>query len=188
MIELAMSGIASTVAVTSRSAYSLRSAGASPSPAAQTTAPTSRSWATNSSLVRLARHPGMASSLSRVPPVWPSPRPDSCGTAAPQAATRGVKGSVILSPTPPVECLSTVGRDTAERSSRSPLAIIAAVHRAISAGVMPRRRIAMASADICSSATSPRVYASTTQSIWASDSAPPSRFVRITSTAAKPIT
>ena len=43
MIELAISGIDSTVAVTSRSAYSLRSAGASPSPAAQTTAPTSRS-------------------------------------------------------------------------------------------------------------------------------------------------
>ena len=35
MIELAISGIASTVPVTSRSAYSLRSAGASPSPAAQ---------------------------------------------------------------------------------------------------------------------------------------------------------
>ena len=74
---------------------------------------------------------------------------------------------MILSPTPPVECLSTVGRATAERSSRSPLAIIAAVHRAISGVVMPRSRIAMASADICSSATNPRVYASTTQSICA---------------------
>jgi hypothetical protein len=34
---------------------------------------------------------------------------------------------------------------------------MAAVQRAISAAVMPLRRIAMASADICSSATSPRV-------------------------------
>ena len=42
----------------------------------------------------------------------------------------------------------------------------------------------MASADICSSATTPRVYASTTQSIWASDSTCPSRLARMTSTAA----
>ena len=48
----------------------------------------------------------MDSSLSSVPPVCPSPRPESCGTAAPHAATSGVSGSVILSPTPPVECLS----------------------------------------------------------------------------------
>jgi hypothetical protein len=68
-----------------------------------------------------------------------------------------VSGSVILSPTPPVECLSTVGRSTVDRSSRSPEAIIAAVQRAISAPVMPRSRMAMANADICSSATTPFV-------------------------------
>jgi hypothetical protein len=149
--------MASTVPVTSRRAYNLRSAGARPSPAAQMTAPTSSSCRLNSSLVRAARQPAIDSSLSRVPPVWPRPRPESCGTAAPQAATSGVSGNVILSPTPPVECLSAVGRDTAERSRRSPLAIIAAVQRAISPGSMPRSRIAMASADICSSATTPRV-------------------------------
>ena len=99
----------------------------------------------------------MDSSLSSVPPVCPSPRPDSCGTAAPHAATSGASGSVILSPTPPVECLSTVGRGTDDRSSRSPDAIIAAVQRAISPADMPRSRIAIASADICSSATAPRV-------------------------------
>ena len=43
MIELAISGIASTVPVTSRNAYSFLSAGARPSPAAQMTAPTSSS-------------------------------------------------------------------------------------------------------------------------------------------------
>src|SRR6185369_1482741 len=144
----------------------------------------SRSCAMNSSLDSPTRNPGMVSSLSSVPPVWPSPRPDSWGTAAPHAATSGVSGSVILSPTPPVECLSTVGRDTEDRSSRSPEAIIAAVHRAISAELMPRNRIAISSADICSSATTDRVYASTTQSIWASDNASPSRLVAITSTAA----
>ena len=64
---------------------------------------------------------------------------------------------MILSPTPPVECLSAVGRDSPEKSIRSPLAIIAAVQRAISARSMPLSRIAMFSADICSSATTPRV-------------------------------
>ena len=54
---------------------------------------------------------------------------DSCGTATPHAATSGASGSVILSPTPPVECLSAVGRDSEEKSIRSPDAIIASVHR-----------------------------------------------------------
>jgi hypothetical protein len=64
---------------------------------------------------------------------------------------------VILSPTPPVECLSAVRRGSAEKSIRSPEAIIAAVQREISRGVMPLSRIAIASAAICSSATTPRV-------------------------------
>ena len=69
MIELAISGIASTVPVTSRSAYSFLSAGASVDPAAQMTAPTSSSWPIISSYDRSARHPEIDSSLSRVPPV-----------------------------------------------------------------------------------------------------------------------
>ena len=64
---------------------------------------------------------------------------------------------MILSPTPPVECLSAVGREREEKSIRSPLSIIAAVHVAISLRVIPLRRMAMASALICSSATSSRV-------------------------------
>lgn len=157
MIELAISGIASTVPVTSRSAYSFLSAGASPSPAAQMTAPVVSRTFSISALERWARQPGMDSSLSRVPPVWPRPRPLSCGTAAPQAATSGARGRVILSPTPPVECLSVVGRESASKFIRSPEAIIAAVQRAISVRFIPLSRIAMARADICSSATSPRV-------------------------------
>ncbi len=121
------------------------------------TAPTDSSWASISSLERRARQPGIDSSLSRVPPVWPRPRPESWGTATPHAATSGASGRVILSPTPPVECLSAVGRESEEKSMRSPEAIIASVQRAISRRSMPLRRIAMASADICSSATSPRV-------------------------------
>ncbi len=157
MIDEAMSGIDSTVPVTSRSAYSLRSAGASASPAAHTTAPTSLSCRTKSAFDTAARQPGIASSLSSVPPVCPSPRPDNCGTAAPHAATSGASGRVILSPTPPVECLSVVGRVTPDRSRRSPEATIAAVHRDSSDAVSPRSSTAIASAAICSSATTPRV-------------------------------
>ena len=61
----------------------------------------------------------------------PSSRPDSWGTATPQAATSGASGRAILSPTPPVECLSAVGRPRDAKSIRSPEAIIAAVQRAI---------------------------------------------------------
>ena len=75
----------------------------------------------NSSFESAARQPGMHSSLSSVPPVCPSPRPESCGTATPNDATSGASGRVILSPTPPVECLSVVGFARPEKSSRSPL-------------------------------------------------------------------
>ena len=60
--------------------------------------------------VRSVRRPGIDSSLSRVPPVCPSPRPDSFATASPSAAAIGANTSVTPSATPPVECLSTVGR------------------------------------------------------------------------------
>ena len=67
MLE-AISGIASTVPVTSRSAYSFLSAGANPSPAAQITPPEARMTSAISSLDSRARHPGMDSILSKVPP------------------------------------------------------------------------------------------------------------------------
>jgi hypothetical protein len=153
MIDEAISGIASTVPVMSRSPYNLPSAGASPAPAAQTTAPTSSNCAMNSSAVRDARQPGMLSSLSSVPPVWPRPRPESCGTATPNDATSGARGNVILSPTPPVECLSVVRFESPEKSSRSPLATMAIVRSRISSRPIPLRKIAIVMADICSSAT-----------------------------------
>ena len=65
------------------------------------TQPTDSSWARTSAVLSCDRQPGMASSLSRVPPVWPSPRPDSWGTAAPSAASSGHSTSETLSPTPP---------------------------------------------------------------------------------------
>ena len=48
-----------------------------------------------------------------MPPVWPSPRPLIFPTGTPQAATIGPTAIVVLSPTPPVECLSTTLRPSA---------------------------------------------------------------------------
>ncbi len=83
----------------------------------------------------------------------PEPRPESCGTATPNDATRGASGSVILSPTPPVECLSTVVLPSEPNDIRSPDAIIASVRSLISRRSMPLRKIAIARAAICGSST-----------------------------------
>ena len=40
-------------------------------------------------MVRSVRKPGMDSSLSSVPPVWPSARPEIMGTITPAAAASG---------------------------------------------------------------------------------------------------
>jgi hypothetical protein len=52
-----------------------------------------------------------------------------------------------LSPTPPVECLSTAGARSAVQRSRSPESIIASVQVVSSRVVMPRQTIAISSAD-----------------------------------------
>ena len=98
-----------------------------------------------------------------MPPVCPSPRPESCGTATPNEATSGASGSVILSPTPPVECLSTVRLPSPANDMRSPESIIASVRSRISRRSIPFSSTAIAQADICSSATTPRVNASISQ-------------------------
>ena len=56
--------------------------------------------------------------------------------------------SEVLSPTPPVLCLSTGDAGRApDRSTRTPERTIASVSAAVSSAVMPRRTIAMSSAD-----------------------------------------
>ena len=62
----------------------------------------------------------MDSSLSRVPPECPSPLPEIIGTGTPAAAQTGARISEVLSPTPPVECLSTLIPGIIERSTTSP--------------------------------------------------------------------
>jgi hypothetical protein len=82
------------------------SAGARP-PASRMASPTSSTCLWNCFSERFAEKPGTDSSLSMVPPVSPRPRPESLATGPPQAAAMGSEISEILSPTPPVECLST---------------------------------------------------------------------------------
>ncbi len=82
-----------------------------------------------------------------MPPEKPRPRPLIFATGTPQAATSGATTSVVLSPTPPVECLSTT-RPNRERSSRSPERTIDAVSAAVSVASIPRHTTAMQNADI----------------------------------------
>ena len=80
MIDAAMRGRLSTVAVTSRRAYSLRSAGAISGVWPMSPRPHSRRTARSSWRLRRTLKPGIDSSLSSVPPVWPRPRPEIIGT------------------------------------------------------------------------------------------------------------
>ncbi len=148
MMLAAMSGIDSTVAVASRNAYIFRSAGAislvCPMRAHPMRSIWARAWASVSDVV----NPGIASSLSSVPPVCPSPRPDIIGTATPSDATSGARTSDTLSPTPPVECLSTRPMARCERSSRLPLSSIASVSELSSIASSPRMYAAMRNAAI----------------------------------------
>ncbi len=140
MMLAAMSETLSTVAVTSRSAYSFLSAGTMSAVCPTTARPVSLTWATNCSTVSSTRKPGIDSSLSSVPPVWPRPRPLIFPKGTPQAATIGPTTSVVLSPTPPVECLSTTRLPSAApRSIVSPLRTIASVSANVSTVERPRK-------------------------------------------------
>ena len=92
--------------------------------------------------------PGKLSSLSMVPPVWPRPRPDILAIFSPAAATMGQRTRLVLSPTPPVECLSAFTPWMGLRSRVSPECIMDMVMSRVSLSSMPRSRIAMHMADI----------------------------------------
>ena len=148
MMLAAMSGMDSTVPVTSRSAYSLRSAGTRCRVCPIMTQPSLSTWVRASCRERSVRNPVIASSLSRVPPVCPRPRPEIIGTASPRHAAMGARRSEVLSPTPPIECLSTRGLAYPVKSSRSPDVNIASTSAFSSSGSRPRKKTAIASADI----------------------------------------
>ena len=79
----------------------------------------------------------------------PSPRPLIFPSGTPHAATIGPTAIDVLSPTPPVECLSTTLRPSAApRSIVSPERIIASVSACVSAVVRPWKYTAMHQAAI----------------------------------------
>ena len=139
MMETAINGILSTVAVTSLRAYSFLSAGVKLPDCPMTLMPILFTISKNSSLSKLTRMLGMDSSLSTVPPVCPNPRPDIFATLTPQAAARGPTIKVVLSPTPPVECLSTLIPSIDDKSTTSPLLATKSVITAVSSLVIPRK-------------------------------------------------
>ena len=97
----------STVAVTSRKAYIFLSNGTILSLYPINPTPVLLATSTNSSFVVLNLKFLIDSNLSIVPPVWPRPLPESFVVAIPTADKIGPNTTVTLSPTPPVECLST---------------------------------------------------------------------------------
>ena len=137
----------STVAVASRSAYSARSAGARCGLCPARTSPAWPSTRSNARGVSAVRKPGIDSSLSRVPPVCPSDRPDIMGTGTPHAATSGARQREILSPTPPVECLSTLMPGIPPSRRRSPEVTIASSQVASSRSERPRHTMAISRAE-----------------------------------------
>ena len=141
------SGRLSTVAVTSRSAYNFLSAGARSLFCPTIHTPILLTLFKNSSSERSVLNPGIASSLSIVPPVCPSPRPLIFATFTPKDATSGATTRLVLSPTPPVECLSTRMPLIAEKSRRCPESRTANVRSAVSWKFMPLKKIAMSKAD-----------------------------------------
>ena len=116
--------------------------------------PTALTIERNCNSEKWVRSPGMASSLSRVPPVWPKPRPEIIGTKAPTAASIGAKSSETASPTPPVECLSITfpGRSQLNTLPLSRMPNVSATRPASSS---PCKQTAMAKAPACASVTRP---------------------------------
>ena len=86
--------------------------------------------------------------MSTVPPVWPRPRPDILATGTPALATKGARTKVVVSATPPVECLSTFTPRIPLRSRVSPEPAMIRVRSVISSGSMPWKYTAMAQAAI----------------------------------------
>jgi hypothetical protein len=123
----------------------------------------------------------MDSNLSNVPPVWPSARPLIMGTASPQAAAMGATRKLVLSPTPPVECLSTAALPSRAGEYFSPESRMASVSARVSSSERPRKKAAISQAESCSAGMDPLAAPKTRNSISPAFSEPPSRFLRIRS-------
>ena len=121
-----------------------------------------------------------------MPPVWPRLRPEIIGTRAPQAATIGASISETVSPTPPVECLSSTGPPSAVppvrgQSSTEPESRIDSVSATRSAVSRSRKKIAIANAATWPSLIDPSVRPWMKNEISSAESVSPSRFLRMIS-------
>lgn len=82
----------------------------------------------------------MGTPLAHVPPT-------TLLTLQPQAARAGARARLTLSPTPPVECLSTSSpRQAGGQASARPEAAMARVSASVSTASMPRSRMAISMA------------------------------------------
>ena len=167
----------STVAVISLRAYIFLSAGTRCPDWDVTAKPAFFTMPMNSSWESSVRYPGIDSSLSMVPPVKPSPRPDILGTYTPHEAHTAATTRVVLSPTPPVLCLSAQRPISLSRSYTSPEYIMAPVSCMVSSKSMPFMQTAIRNAAICTSGTSPRVKPSVMKSISSAESFSPRLFL-----------
>ena len=109
----------------------------------------------NNELSGVVLYPGIDSNLSRVPPVCPKPRPEIIGVYIPQDATMGANIMLTLSPTPPVECLSTTGPFKSFQFNLSPDFTIWSVRKKVSSVDIPLNITAIQKAAIWLSETDP---------------------------------
>ena len=142
MLE-AMSGMLATVPLTSLRAYMRLSAGSKLPDWPITQRPVLRMMLLKLSRLCSTHTPGTDSSLSSVPPECAKPLPLILATVPPHAATSGATMRVVVSPTPPVECLSTLIPPRSVKSTTSPECIIAKVRSAVSSAVIPRQQTAI---------------------------------------------
>ena len=113
---------------------------------------------------RPVRKPGIASSLSSVPPGVPEPAARDHRDIGAAGRQRGASRSEVQSPIPPVECLSTTGPGRSQ-SSTCPLSRMARVRATRpSSPTGPFSRTAMAKAPAWASVTSPEARPCANQS------------------------
>ena len=94
--------------------------------------PSLRTWSVKSSKSISVLTFGIAFNFSVVEVKCSSSSPFIMGMATPEAAANGPRTKVVLSPTPPVEYFSILGRETSIISITSPESIISSVKLAIS--------------------------------------------------------
>src|SRR5580698_9096801 len=103
------------------------------------------------------------------------------GTASPQAAANGATRKLVLSPTPPVECLSTAFLPSRAGENFSPESRMASASARVSSSVSPLSQHAISHAASCSRGIEPEAAPATTNPISRASSRPPSRFRRMMS-------